>query len=101
MKTVYVVSLIYWDSGEIAGGGFNWSESKEVAKESFEQEVNSWGDSPTYVRLVELEVPDGTPDEITDWIDSNIEKIEYGVGKEDDKSTTVPALAVALCGAKS
>lgn len=91
LKTVWVVSWVYWDGAAQGGGGFWWFPTREEAEIYFRQEHEGWGSHPHRVRLVEITVPDfPTEQEITDWIDSDIDMVE------DHKIS--PAIKVAIAG---
>lgn len=96
MRTVHVVSWVYWNGDEQGGGGFNWfwPQFEDAALKAFDKEVAAWQGAVARVRLVDVEVPDDmSAEQITEYIDNDIDLIELSPSRGG-----LPARKVALVG---
>ena len=75
MRAIYVLS-----HDAVTTEGFEWMDATETndaaALAFFTAEVAGWGDTPVMVRLVKMEVPDGTEVQVTTWLDENQSAID-------------------------
>lgn len=88
MRTVHVVSQVYWNGPEQGGGGFDWYDSLEDAVRGFYAERDAWRGTSSRIRLVTVDdVPLALTNEgVTDYLDRRI----------DDLEVHLPARKVAL-----
>lgn len=79
MRTKNVIVLSHALPGT---GGFEWlpdtKANRPIMERGYLDEIKCWGDMPAKVRLLKVKVPRGlTREEITEWLDDNIDGLEY------------------------
>jgi hypothetical protein len=83
--TVYVVSWLLFNGGEVTSGGFDWYPTEQTAAAGFDQTRAEFGDESIYLRMVAVPIgsfsldpaSDRGREAITNYLDANPEMYEY------------------------
>lgn len=83
-QAVWVCSWVYWNGDEQGGGGFEWvpEDKRDELFTYYQGEAARWATTTARIRFLSMQVPVMGRDEITEWIDGDIDLIEASLPAE-------------------